>query len=129
MVSISQESAPVRSQEQNTNHWNCSTSDKTKHQVDWENTILFDSKTHWRQRKIKEALYIDSLNPGKPRSNNNMNLEKGCDIYRCWKEFCLENRKNLCSKMLNISSCAYIQDEVFIFAVFIFNLPFASLIL
>ena len=35
---------------------------KTKHEIDWENTIFLDSETHWRRRKIKEALYIDSLN-------------------------------------------------------------------
>ena len=60
---------------------------KTKHQIDWENTIFLDSETNWRRRKIKEALYIDSLNPGKQISNKIMNLEKGFDISGCWKEF------------------------------------------
>ena len=75
---------------------------KTKHQIDWENTIFLDSETHWRRRKIKEALYIDSLNPGKQISNNIMNLEKGFDISGCWKEFSSDIRKKLSSKIPNL---------------------------
>jgi len=75
---------------------------KTKHQIDWENTIFLDSETHWRRRKIKEALYIDSLNPGKQISNKIMNLEKGFDISGCWKEFSSDIRKKLSSKIPNL---------------------------
>jgi hypothetical protein len=75
---------------------------KTKHQIDWENTIFLHSETHWRRRKIKEALYIDSLNPGKQISNKIMNLEKGFDISGCWKEFSSDIRKMLSSKIPNL---------------------------
>ena len=102
MVPILQVLTPVCSQEQNPNQWNCATCDKNKHQIDWENTIFLDSETHWRQRKIKEALYIDSLNPGKQISNNIMNLEKGFDISGCWKEFSSDIRKKLSSKIPNL---------------------------
>ena len=75
---------------------------KTKHQIDWENTIFLDSETHWRRRKIKEALYIDidslNLNPGKQISNNIMNLEKGFDISSSWKEFSSDIRKSYLRK-------------------------------
>ena len=63
--------------------------------------MFLDSETHWRRNKIKEALYIDNLNPGKQISNNIMNLEKGFAISICWKEFSSDIRKKLWSKIPN----------------------------
>ena len=40
-----------------------------------------------RRRKIKEALFIDCLNPQNQISDSIMNLEKGLEISACWKEF------------------------------------------
>ena len=60
---------------------------ETNHEIDWENRKFLDSESHWRRRKIKEAIFIDCLNPQKQISDNIMNLEKGLDIAACWKEF------------------------------------------
>ena len=54
----------------------------------------FLTQTHIGGReKIKEALFIDCLNPQKQISNALMNLEKGLDIPDCWKEFNSDIRK------------------------------------
>ena len=52
-----------------------------KHMIDWENRVFLDFEPHWRKRKIKEAIFIDCLNPGNTISPNIlMNLEKGIEI-------------------------------------------------
>ena len=66
---------------------------KSSHEIDWENMKFLNSEPHWRKRKIKEALFIDCLNPQKHISNAIMNLEKGLDIPDCWKEFNADIRK------------------------------------
>ena len=72
---------------------------KTEHTIDWDSTIFLDSDSHWRRRKIKEALFIDSLNPQKQMSDIVMNLEKGLEISDCWKEFNPDIRKIFCKKV------------------------------
>jgi len=72
---------------------------KTEHTIDWDSTIFLDSDSHWRRRKIKEALFIDSLNPQKQISDIVMNLEKGLEISDCWKEFNPDIRKIFCKKV------------------------------
>ena len=66
-----------------------STFSRTKtHTLDWDNRVFLDFEPHWRKREIKEALFIDCLNPVvtmMPRML--MNLEKGIEIASCWKEF------------------------------------------
>ena len=58
------------------------------HEIDWENRVFLDFESHWRRRKIKEALFIDCLNPSTNISPSGlMNLEKGIEISSCWKEF------------------------------------------
>ena len=66
---------------------------QTGHEIDWENWKFLDSESHWRKRKIKEALFIDCLNPQNQISDNIMNLEKGLEISACWKEFNPDIRK------------------------------------
>ena len=65
----------------------------TDHEIDWINWKFLDTEPHWRKRKIKEALYIDCLNPQKEISDTIMNLEKGLNIPDCWKEFNADIRK------------------------------------
>ena len=50
---------------------------------------FLDSDPHWRKRKIKEAIFIDCLNPNAEISSSSkiMNLEKGMEVSNCWKEF------------------------------------------
>jgi predicted nucleotidyltransferase len=33
------------------------------HKIDWDNFLIIDKESHWKKRKIKEALYINALNP------------------------------------------------------------------
>ena len=49
---------------------------KSSHEIEWENMKFLDSEPHWRKRKIKEALFIDCLNPQKHISDAIMSLEK-----------------------------------------------------
>jgi len=51
------------------------------HSIEWEASYL-DREEDWKKRKIKEALYINSMDPKKL-----MNLEKGFEINQCWNEF------------------------------------------
>ena len=66
---------------------------ETNREIDWENRKFLDSESHWRSRKIKEALFINCLNPQKEVTGNIMNLEKGLKIADCWKEFNQDIRK------------------------------------
>jgi len=71
-----------------------------KHMIDWENRVFLDFEPHWRKRKIKEAIFIDCLNPGNTISPNIlMNLEKGIEIASCWKEFNPQIKKLLSKKI------------------------------
>ena len=59
-----------------------------KHLIDWNNRNFLEIDNDWRRRKIKEALYIDSINPQMDINPQKlMNQEKGTDISDCWKEF------------------------------------------
>ena len=55
-----------------------------KHTINWDNQIFLDFESHWRNQKNKEALFIDSINPGEDK---HVNIEKGIEISSCWKEF------------------------------------------
>ena len=71
-----------------------------KHTIDWDNQIFLDFESHWRKRKIKEALFIDSINPGSDiLPNKLMNLEKGIGISSCWEEFNLLVRRIFSKKI------------------------------
>ena len=72
---------------------------KTEHLIDWESAFFLDTDSHWRRRKIKEALFIDCLNLQKQISDAIMNLEKGLEISDCWKEFNADIRKLLRKKL------------------------------
>ena len=76
---------------------------KSNHKISWNGRVFLDSHPHWRKRKIKEAIFIDCLNPSAEISSNSkiMNLEKGMVVSNCWKEFNGEVRK-IFSKKLGI---------------------------
>ena len=43
---------------------------------------------NWKGRKIKQAIYINSLNPtARIHPSKLMNLEKGFELDRIWSEF------------------------------------------
>ena len=55
------------------------------------NISFFDHEKYWKNRKIKEAIYINAFNPDS-RVSNLMNLEKRVSIAHCWSYFNKEIR-------------------------------------
>ena len=100
---------------------------KSSHEIDWENMKFLDSEPHWRKRKIKEALFIDCLNPQKHISNAVMNLEKGLDIPDCWKEFNADIRKIFFKKVP--AKKQLLRFPVVYCSCFRFSLPFFEFVL
>ena len=98
----------------------------TDHEIDWINWKFLDTEPHWRKRKIKEALYIDCLNPQKEISDMIMNLEKGLNIPDCWKEFNADIRKIFFKKVPRKRSQSRVPFiiPVFSFSVSIFDFLF-----
>ena len=66
---------------------------ETNHDIDWENRWFLDFESHWRRRKIKDASFINCLNPQQEVTGNIMNLGKGLENAECWKEFDQDIRK------------------------------------
>ena len=57
---------------------------KNKHKIDWDSRQFLEIEKDWRRRKIKEALYIDSINPQEEMNPSKlMNPEKGTEISDC----------------------------------------------
>jgi len=52
------------------------------HSIKWQEVSYLEREEDWKKRKIKEALYINAMNP-----KELMNLEKGFEINQCWNEF------------------------------------------
>ena len=58
------------------------------HSVNWEGAVFLDREKHWRGRKIKEALFINSQNPARVIDPKNiLNLEKGFNLDPIWSGF------------------------------------------
>ena len=58
------------------------------HKVNWDKVNFLDKEINWKGRKIKESIYINSLNPTmKIDPSKLMNLEKGFDLDPIWSEF------------------------------------------
>ena len=59
-----------------------------------------DKENNWKGRKIKEAIYINALNPSnKMDPKKVMNLEKGFELDPIWSEFNAEFRDLMRKKM------------------------------
>ena len=59
-----------------------------KHTINWNNRTFLEVEKNWKLRRIKESLYINSLNPSNEiDASKLMNPEKGMEIADCWKEF------------------------------------------
>ena len=59
-----------------------------KHTINWNNRTFLEVEKNWKLRRIKESLYINSLNPSNEIDGSKlMNQEKGMEIADCWKEF------------------------------------------
>ena len=58
------------------------------HKIEWEKVIFLDHEKHRKRRKIKEAIYINAINPTKVVDKKAiMNLEKGYDLDPMWSDF------------------------------------------
>ena len=63
------------------------------HSVNWAKLKYLDKENNWKGRKIKEAIYINALNPSsKMDPKKVMNLEKGFELDPIWSEFNAEFR-------------------------------------
>ena len=70
----------------------------SKHKINWSNKTFLEIEKDWGhvQRRIKEALYINSINPlSEIDPTKLMNPGKGTEIAACWKEFHPEIRSTL----------------------------------
>ena len=58
------------------------------HKINWEKVRFLDKEDNWKGQKIKEAIYINSLNPtARIDPSKLMNLEKGFELDPIWSEF------------------------------------------
>ena len=63
------------------------------HSVNWAKLKYLDKENNWKGRKIKEAIYINALNPSnKMAPQKVMNLEKDFELDPLWSEFNAEFR-------------------------------------
>ena len=70
------------------------------HSVNWEGTVFLDQEKHWRGRKIKEALFINSQNPARVIDPKNiLNLEKGFNLDIIWSGFNTSFREIMSKKV------------------------------
>ena len=59
-----------------------------KYTINWNSRTFLEVEKNWKLRRIKESLYINSLNPSNEiDASKLMNPEKGMEIADCWKEF------------------------------------------
>ena len=57
-----------------------------EHKINWEKITFLDKEDNWKGRKIKEALYINTLNPSVTMHPSRvMNLEKGFELDTIWR--------------------------------------------
>ena len=65
-------------------HWR----NNQEKKINWEKITFLDKKDNWKGRKIKEALYINALNPSVTMVPSRvMNMEKGFELDAIWSEF------------------------------------------
>ena len=58
------------------------------HRIEWEGCVYLDKEKNWRRRKIKEAVYINALNPTESMVRQGiLNLEKGYEFDPIWSGF------------------------------------------
>jgi len=63
------------------------------HQIEWGKCVFLDKEKNWRRRKIKEAIYINAINPTESMVHQDiLNLEKGYDFDPIWGGFNQEFR-------------------------------------
>jgi predicted GIY-YIG superfamily endonuclease len=68
------------------------------HRIDWDNPVLIDREMGWKERKLKESVYISAQNPSEDIKRL-MNLEKGTRLDPCWRVFGEEIREQMKEKV------------------------------
>jgi hypothetical protein len=58
-----------------------------RHKIEWEQHSILEKEKNWKKRRIKEALFINALNPQNGICNV-MNIEKGMKIDNVWNALC-----------------------------------------
>ena len=59
-----------------------------KHKINWTNRTFLAVEKDWKLRRIKESIFLNSLNPSTEiDASKLMNPEKGMEMAECWKEF------------------------------------------
>ena len=67
--------------------------------INWEGFVYLDSEKNWKRRKIKEAIYINAVNPAEAMGSNKiLNLEKGYNLDPVWSGFNEEYRNIMAKK-------------------------------
>jgi len=73
------------------------------HKINWEGFVYLDSEKNWKRRKIKEAIYINAVNPAEAMGSNKiLNLEKGYDLDPVWSGF-NEEYRNIIAKKIGVT--------------------------
>ena len=73
------------------------------HKINWEGFVYLDSEKNWKRRKIKEAIYINAVNPAEAMGSNKiLNLEKGYNLDPVWSGF-NEEYRNIIAKKIGVT--------------------------
>ena len=68
-----------------TNSFYCHLLENPDHQINWDDFDVLDSEMRWKNRKVKESIYINAESDG-GNFEKIMNLEKGEYLDPCWNE-------------------------------------------
>ena len=70
------------------------------HKIDWDKALFLYYKKNWKRRKIKEAIYINAINPTNTMNKKDiLNLEKGYELDAVWSEFNKVYRQGIAKKI------------------------------
>ena len=66
----------------------CHVKENAGHKIDWDKVVFVDYEKNWKRRKVKEAIYINAINPTNAVIKKGiLNLEKGYELDAIWSEF------------------------------------------
>ena len=83
-----------------TNGFYCHIRENKGHKINWDKALYLDYEKNWKRRKIKEAIYINAINPTNTMSKKDiLNLEKGYELDAVWSEFNEVHRQGIAKKI------------------------------
>ena len=78
----------------------CHIRENKGHKIDWDKVLFLDYEKNWKRRKIKEAIYINVINPTNTMNKKDiLNLEKGYELDAVWSEFNKVHRQGIAKKI------------------------------